>query len=75
MATTILEKVRGKELPRAWAARVGANPEAEYFVTIQPETERRRAGEEAIRLMKEIRNEAQANRISSELIQEVLDEK
>ncbi|RLB32635.1 MAG: hypothetical protein DRH11_11115 [Deltaproteobacteria bacterium] len=39
MPSTIIEDVKGSELPRAWANKIGVAPEGTYRVIIQPQEE------------------------------------
>jgi hypothetical protein len=51
MSNLILEEVKGSELPKRWAEKLGAQPDERFTVTIQSEEERLAAVQELQRLM------------------------
>jgi hypothetical protein len=72
MSNIILEEVKGSELPKRWAEKLGAQPDERFTVTIQSEEERRAAAQELERLMGAIGCEAQEAGLTPEALSGIL---
>jgi len=72
MSNIILEEVKGSELPKRWAEKLGAQPDERFTITIQSEEERRAAARELDRLMEAIGRDAQEAGLTPEVLSEIL---
>jgi len=72
MSNIILEEVKGSELPKRWAEKLGAQPDERFTVTIQSEEERRAATRELDHLMEAIGRDAQEAGLTPEVLSEIL---
>ena len=71
MPSTIIEDVKGSELPRAWANKIGVAPEGTYRVIIQPQEEYQSLRE----IMTRISRNAKSRGMTPEILEDVLGEK
>jgi hypothetical protein len=72
MSNVIVEEVKGSELPRRWAEKLGAQPDQSFTVTIQSQEERRAAVQELERIMEAIGREARDRGFTPEALSEIL---
>lgn len=68
MPTTVLENIRGSELPAAWQKIIKATPDKKYSISIRPQQER----EKYIEVVKEMRTEAKENGMTPEILADIL---
>jgi hypothetical protein len=72
MSNLILEEVKGSELPKCWAEKLGAQADERFTVTIQSEEERRAAAQDLQRLMETIGREAQEAGMTPEALSDIV---
>ena len=72
MSNIILEEVKGSDLPKQWAEKLGAQPDERFTVTIQSEEDRRAAARELDRLMDAIGREAQEAGLTPDVLGDIL---
>jgi len=71
MPSTIIEDVKGSELPRAWANKIGIAPERTYRVIIQPQEEYQSLREIMTRISRNVKSRG----MTPEILEDVLGEK
>ncbi len=71
MPSTIIEDVKGSELPKAWANKVKVAPERTYRVIIQPQEEY----QSLRKIMTTISRNAKSRGMTPEVLEEILGEK
>ena len=71
MPTTVLENIKGRELPKDWAERINAIPDESYTVTIRPQRESKSFNQ----VMSELSRKAKARGLTPEKLEEILGEK
>ena len=72
LSNIILEEVKGSELPKRWAEKLGAQPDERFTVTIQSEAERPTAARQLEWLMDAIGREAQEVGLTPEVLSDIL---
>ena len=70
MKTTVIDKIKGKELPQEWAEKAGVLPDEEVQVTIGPSREE--AAKELIKIMDRMGEEAERRGLTDEKLNELL---
>ena len=70
MKTTVIDHVKGKELPPAWAEQAGVGPEDEVEITIQSPREARL--QQLFEIMDRAGAEAQRKGLTDEKLEELL---
>jgi hypothetical protein len=71
MPTNVLDNIKGRELPKAWAEKIKAIPDESYTVTIRPQRESKSLKQ----VMSELSRKAQARGLTPEKLEEILGEK
>ena len=69
MPSTVIDNIKGKELPADWRKKINALPNRTYSVIIQPQEER----ETFLDVVKEIRNKAEKRGMTPEILADILD--
>lgn len=64
MATTVIDNIKGRELPADWQRRMKAVPDESYSVTIQPQRER----ESFLDVVNDIRKQAKRRGMTPEIL-------
>jgi len=70
MPTTVIDNIKGRELPVDWQRKMKAIPEESYSVTIRPQKEERSLEE----IMEDISREAKARGMTPEILEDILGE-
>jgi len=70
MPSTILDNVKGSDLPRVWADRIDISPDKTYTVIIQPQEER----QSLQRIMSQINRNAKARGMTPDVLENILGE-
>ena len=70
MPTTVIDNIKGRELPPDWQRKMKAIPEERYSVTIRPQKEERSLEE----VMKDLSREAKARGMTPEILEGILGE-
>ena len=70
MSATVLENIKGSDLPVAWRKKMKAIPDERYTITIRPKKEERSLTE----IMKDISREAKARGMTPEILEDILGE-
>lgn len=68
MSATVIENIKGSDLPKNWANKINALPHKTYTITIQPQEEH----ETLNKIMSDISRAAQQNGMNPEILKEVL---
>lgn len=68
MATTVIDNIKGRELPADWQRRMKAVPDESYSVTIQPQRER----ESFLDVVNDIRKQAKRRGMTPEILADAL---
>jgi len=68
MPSTILDNVKGSDLPRVWADRMNVVPDKTYTVIIQPQEER----QSLQRIMSKISRNAKTRGITPDILESIL---
>ena len=71
MPSTILNNIKGSDLPRIWADRINIIPDKTYTVIIQPQEER----QSLEKIMSEISSNAKARGMTPDILEDILGEK
>ena len=69
MPSTVIDNIKGKELPAAWRKKMKAVPDKAYSVIIQPQEER----ETFLDVVKEIRIKAAKRGMTPDILADILD--
>lgn len=68
MPSTILDNVKGSDLPKVWADRIDIIPDKTYTVIIQPQEER----QSLQRVMSKISRNAKARGMTPDVLENIL---
>ena len=68
MPATIINDIKGRELPADWQRKMNVVPDESYSITIRPQREERSLGE----IMKDIGREAKARGMTPEILEDIL---
>jgi len=71
MPSTILNNIKGSDLPRIWANKINIIPDKTYTVIIQPQEERKSLD----KIMSEISRNAKARSMTPDILEDILCEK
>jgi len=71
MPSTILNNIKGSDLPRIWADKINIIPDKTYTVIIQPQEER----QSLEKIMTEISRNAKACGMTPDILEDILGEK
>jgi len=71
MPSTILDNIRGSDLPKVWADKTNIIPDKTYTVIIQPQEER----QSLEKIMSKISRNAKARGITPDILEDILGEK
>lgn len=71
MPSTILNNIKGSDLPRVWADKINIIPDKTYTVIIQPQEER----QSLEKIMSEISRNAKARGMTPDILEDILGEK
>jgi phage tail sheath gpL-like len=71
MPSTILNNIKGSDLPRVWADKINIIPDKTYTVIIQPQEER----QSLEKIMSEISRNANARGMTPDILEDILGEK
>ena len=71
MPSTILDNVKGSDLPKIWANKIDIIPDKIYTVIIQPQEERQSLRE----IMSKISRNAKTRRMTPDILEDILGEK
>ena len=69
MPATVIDNIKGRELPAAWRKKMKAVPDERYSISIQPQHER----ETFLDVVKDIRKEAKARGMTPEILADILE--
>lgn len=70
MKTTVIDNIKGSELPLVWAERAAVRPDDEVQITIGPS--RGEAAKELLRIMDQMGEEAERRGLTDEKLAELL---
>ncbi len=68
MPTTVIDNIKGRELPADWQRKMKAVPDESYSVTIQPQRER----ESFLDVVNDIRKQAKGRGMTPEILADAL---
>ena len=71
MPSTILDNIKGSDLPRAWADKIDIEPDKAYTVIVQPQEERLSLKE----IMSKLSNNAKARGLTPDILENILGDK
>ena len=71
MPSTILDNVKGSDLPKIWADKIDIIPDKIYTVIIQPQEERQSLRE----IMSKISRNAKTRGMTPDILEDILSEK
>jgi len=71
MPSTILNNIKGSDLPRIWADKINIIPDKTYTVIIQPQEER----QSLEKIMSQISRNAKARGMTPDILEDILGEK
>ncbi len=71
MPSTVLNNIKGSDLPRIWADKINIIPDKTYTVIIQPQEER----QSLEKIMSEISQNAKARGMTPDILEDILGEK
>ena len=71
MPSTILNNIKGSDLPIIWADKINIIPDKTYTVIIQPQEER----QSLEKIMSEISHNAKARGMTPDILEDILGEK
>jgi len=71
MPSTVLNNIKGSDLPRIWADKINIIPDKTYTVIIQPQEER----QSLEKIMSEISHNAKARGMTPDILEDILGEK
>ena len=71
MPSTVINNIKGSDLPRIWADKINIIPDKTYTVIIQPQEER----QSLEKIMSEISHNAKARGMTPDILEDILGEK
>jgi hypothetical protein len=71
MPSTILDNVKGSDLPKTWAEKINILPNKIYTVIIQPQEER----QSLQKIMSQVSKNAKARGMTPDILENILGEK
>jgi hypothetical protein len=71
MPSSVLNNIKGSDLPRIWANKIDIIPDKTYTVIIQPQEER----QSLEKIMSEISQNAKARGMTPDILEDILGEK